>query len=188
MKDKKINVLHEEINISSGVGVNVTIEGDKIILTKDNKEVKRKLNNRINVKTEGNKIVLSSKKVTKREKKILYTLKAHIKNAFEGLTSGFKYKLQAVSVHFPMTLEVDKTKNQLLVKNFLGEKKPRVIKIIPGVEVKVNKDHIEVESVDIEKAGQVAANIEKGTRIRFRDRRIFQDGIFITEKPGVSFI
>lgn len=186
MKNKKINNLREEINISNGI--NVTIEDNKIILTKDNKEIKRKLNNRINVKTEGNKIILSSKKVTRREKKILYTLKAHIKNAFEGLTKGFKYKLQAVSVHFPMTLEVDKTNNQLLVKNFLGEKKPRIIEIISGVEVKINKDRIEVESPDIEKAGQVAANIEKGTRIRFRDRRIFQDGIFITEKPGVNYI
>lgn len=186
MKDKKINTLKEELEISSGVNVN--IEGDKIILSKDNKEIRRKLNNRINVKAEGNKIVLSSKKLTKREKKILYTLKAHIKNAFEGLTKGFKYKLQAVSVHFPMTLEVDKANNQLLVKNFLGEKKPRVIAIIPGVEVKVNKDQIEVESADIEKAGQVAANIEKGAKIRFKDRRIFQDGIFITEKPGVSYL
>ncbi len=184
-KTKKPNTMQEELEIPSGI--NVALDGNEIIFSKDNKEVKRILNNRINVNVEGNKIVLSSKKATKREKKILYTLKAHIKNAFEGLTKGFRYKLQAVSVHFPMTVEVDKTNNQILVKNFLGEKKPRVITIIKGVEVKVNKEHIEVESADIEKAGQVAANIEKGTKIRFRDRRIFQDGIFITEKPGVVY-
>lgn len=184
-KLKKIKNMQEELEIPSGI--NTIIKGNEITLSKDDKEVKRILNNRINVKVEGNKIILSSKKATKREKKVLYTTKAHIKNAFEGLTKGFKYKLQAVSVHFPMTVEVDKTNNQLLVKNFLGEKKPRVITIIKGVEVKVNKEHIEVESVDIEKAGQVAANIEKGTRIRFRDRRIFQDGIFITQKPGVNY-
>lgn len=184
-KTKKPFNLHEELEIPNGI--NTSLNGNEITLSKDNKEIKRILNNRINVKVEGNKIVLSSKKATKREKKILFSLKAHIKNAFEGLTKEFKYKLAAVSVHFPMTVEVDKTNNQILVKNFLGEKKPRVIKIIPGVEVKVNKEHIEVESADIEKAGQVAANIEKGTKIRYRDRRIFQDGIFITEKPGVVF-
>jgi len=185
-KTEKIEKLHEELIIPEGI--NVTIDGNEIILKKDNKEVKRKLNNRIQLKIEGNKIILNSKKVTKREKKVLYTIKAHIINAIEGLTKSFKYKLQAVSVHFPMTLEIDKSNNILIVKNFLGEKKPRTIKIIPGVEIKVNKDLIELESADIEKAGQVAANIEKGSKIRSRDRRVFQDGIFITEKPGVIFI
>ena len=169
-------------------GINVVVEDNVITLKKDNNEIKRKLNNRIVVKVDGNKVLISSKNISKREKKILYSIKAHIKNAFEGLSKGFKYKLQAVSVHFPMTLEFDKVNNVLLVKNFLGEKKPRTINIIPGVEVKLNKDLIELDSADIEKAGQVAANIEKGTKIRYRDRRVFQDGIFITEKPGVVFI
>jgi len=186
MAIKKTEKLQEELVIPEGISV--IIEENEIILKKDSNEVRRKLNNRIEVKVNGNKISLSSKKETKREKKIFYTIKAHLKNALEGLTKQFKYKLQAVSVHFPMTLEVDKSNNLLIIKNFLGEKKPRTIKIISGVEIKVNKDMIELESADIEKAGQVAANIEKGSKIRSRDRRVFQDGIFITEKPGVVFI
>jgi large subunit ribosomal protein L6 len=188
MKEKsapKTEKLQEELEIPTGVSA--VVENDQIIIKKDNKEVKRKLNNRIEVKVQGNKILLISKKSSKREKKLFYTFKAHIKNSFEGLTKGFKYKLKAASVHFPMTLELDKGNNVLLVKNFLGEKKPRQIKIIPGVEVKIEKDSIELECADIEKAGQVAANIEKGTKIRFRDRRVFQDGIFIVEKPGVIY-
>jgi large subunit ribosomal protein L6 len=186
MAVKKTEKMQEILEIPSGI--NAEIVGNEIVIKKDNKEVKRMINNRISVKVEGNKITISSKKISKREKKILFTAKAHIKNALEGLTKPFKYKLQAVSVHFPMTLEVDKTNNMLIIKNFLGEKKPRTIKIIQGVEIKLNKDLIELESADIEKAGQVAANIEKGSKIRSRDRRVFQDGIFITEKPGVIFI
>lgn len=186
MAEKKTDMMQEELVIPAGISA--SIDGESIVLKKDNKEIIRKLNNRIQVKITGDKILLSSKKTTKREKKILYSIKAHIKNGFEGLTTGFKYRLQAASVHFPMTLEVDKANRVLLVKNFLGEKKPRVINIIKGVDVKVTKDVIEVECSDIEKAGQVAANIEKGTKIRCRDRRVFQDGIFITEKPGVIFI
>lgn len=183
-KEKLVN-MQEELIIPEGI--ETKLDGNTITFAKSGKEVKRKLNNRIQLKVEGNKIIISSRKMTKRERKILYSIKSHIKNAFEGLEKGFKYRLQAVSVHFPMTLEVDKNNNLLLVKNFLGEKKPRAIKIAYGVDVKVNKDLIELNSADIEKAGQTAANIEKGTRIRFRDRRVFQDGIFITEKPGVNY-
>ena len=113
---------------------------------------------------------------------------AHIKNMIKGLTEGFKYKLQIANVHFPMNVSHDKENNELIIKNFLGEKQDRIVKLIPGVEIKVDKETIEIESFDIEKAGQCAANIEKGAKVRNKDRRIFQDGIFIIEKPGRSFL
>lgn len=116
------------------------------------------------------------------------TIIAHVNNMIKGLNENFQYKLQVAAVHFPVTLSHDKTTNELVVKNFLGEKKDRRIKLIEGVNIKLNKDIIELDSPDIEKAGQAAANIENGTKVRKRDRRIFQDGIFITEKPGVSYL
>lgn len=184
MKNKKEQekILNEEIKIPDGIIA--TIEKNEIVMKKDNKEVRRKLNPIIDIKINGNQITISSKKNTRKEKKMFGSMKAHVRNMLVGLTDGFIYKLQAVSVHFPITLKVDEQKNELLVKNFLGEKKDRVIKLIPGVQVKINKDIIELSSPDIEKAGLTASNIEKGTKIRFRDRRVFQDGIFMTKKPG----
>jgi large subunit ribosomal protein L6 len=177
--------LKEEIEIPEGI--NAEIKSSKLIMKKNNDELQIKLNSRIKTIIEGNKIILEAKKATRNNKKMFGTIKAHIKNMIKGLTEKFKYKLQISNVHFPMNVTVDKDKNELVVKNFLGEKKERRIKIVEGVEVKINKDEIELESINIENAGQCAANIEKGTRVRNKDRRIFQDGIFIIEKPGRVF-
>ncbi len=174
--------LREEIEIPNGM--TASIEETVLIIKKDNNEIKRELNSLIEIKVEGNKIILEAKKSSKREKMVFGTLAAHIKNIIRGLNEKFKYKLQAVSVHFPMTLSIDKEKNELLVKNFLGEKTDRRIKLVEGADVKINKDIIEIESANKELAGQCAANIEKGTKIRNKDRRIYQDGVYIIEKPG----
>jgi len=181
-KKSKRQDIKEEIEIPSGV--NARIENNILIIKKDDNEIKRELNPLIEIKIEGNKIILEAKKSTKREKRVCGTFAAHIKNSIKGLNEKFRYKLQAASVHFPMTLSIDKEKNELVVKNFLGEKTDRRIKLVNGVDVKINRDIIEVESSDKELAGQCSANIEKGTKTKDKDRRVYQDGIYIIEKPG----
>jgi large subunit ribosomal protein L6 len=178
--------LKNEIEIPEEITANIV--ENKIIMKKENNELQRRLEGKVDIKIEGNKVILEVKKSTKNEKKVFGTMGAHIKNMIKGLTEGFKYKLQIANVHFPMNVSHDKENNELIIKNFLGEKQDRIVKLIPGVEIKVDKETIEIESFDIEKAGQCAANIEKGAKVRNKDRRIFQDGIFIIEKPGRSFL
>jgi large subunit ribosomal protein L6 len=83
-----------------------------------------------------------------------------------------------------MTLKVQGDK--MTVTNLFGEKVPRIAKLpwSPAeVEVKVmNKTDVIVKGIDKEKVGQTAANIERSCKIRNRDRRVFQDGIYITSK------
>ncbi len=186
MEMKKNNQLLEEIEIPNGISASV--EDKKIVMRKGSEEISRNLSPKMKIEIKGNKIIVSSERTTRKEKKVFGSIKAHIRNMINGFEKKFKYRLQVASVHFPMTLNHDKNTGELVIKNFLGEKKDRRIKILPGVDVKINKDIIELESSDIEKAGQTATNIEKGTKVRFRDRRVFQDGVFIIEKPGRSYL
>jgi len=100
----------------------------------------------------------------------------------KGVTEGIIYKLKICSSHFPMNVTV--STKEVSVKNFLGEKIPRIAKIIEGVTVKIDGTDLIVEGIDKEKVAQTAANIEQVCRITDKDRRKFMDGIFITSKDG----
>jgi len=134
----------------------------------------------IEIKKQDNKIQLVSKNASKREKRMINTFKSHIENMIKGVLKGFEYKLKICSSHFPMSVSTEN--NFVVIKNFLGEKVPRRARILDNVNVKIQGNDVIVTGIDIEKVGQTAANIESACRITNRDRRIFQDGIYIYER------
>jgi len=185
-KKEDKNSLYEEIEIPEGV--NAAIENDVITMIKDGNEIKRVLVSLVEVKVEGNKIIISAERNRKIEKKLFGTFKAHINNMIKGLTEGFEYKLRVSNVHFPMNVSYDAGGKIFTIKNFLGEKKDRLINGIDGVDIKIDGEDVTVTGFDIEKAGQVATNIEKGAKVHGKDRRIFQDGIHMIAKPGRIYL
>jgi len=173
----------KEIEIPSQV--NIEINESKVIVKGPRGSIERKLEYpTVTVKKQDNKITIGCKKATKREKKVIGTFIAHIRNMIKGVIDGFEYKLQICSVHFPINVKLDTSKHEIVIKNFLGEVSERRAKVLPGVDVKIVGNIITVSSINKESAGQTALNIENATRIKNRDRRIFQDGIFIIEKCG----
>lgn len=179
------NKLTEKIVIPEGIEVKVdgrviTVKGPKGETTRDFKFPQ------IKSSVEGNEITIEAKGSRKSYKKDIYTMRAHLRNMLEGVQNGFKYTLKICSGHFPMNVSLNG--NQFSVKNFLGEKVPRLLTIKEGVDVTVSDTEVTVESIDIEKAGQVAADIEQLTRVTNKDIRIFQDGLYITKKPKKDII
>ncbi len=178
----KSEPLREEIELEEGVKAEKTVLGIKIKGQKG--EVEKQINAR-NMEIEiieDKKIILKTKKSTKREIRTVKTTKAHIENMQKGVIEGHKYILKICSSHFPMNVNMEN--NQLIVKNFFGEKYPRTLKISPAVQVKIEGDNIILEGADKEKVGQTAASIELLGKRTAYDRRIFQDGIYLIEKNG----
>ena len=172
--------LRKEITIPAGIEVHV----DEIVTVKKNTlEVKKKLSYpTVKLSKKDNKIIIEPKRFTKREKKIINTFKSHIANMIKGVEEPYEYQLKVCSSHFPMSVTIEGKK--LVVKNFLGEKVPRKADILENTEVKIDGDVITIHSPDKEIAGQTAANFEQCTRITNKDRRIFQDGVYIIKKDG----
>ncbi len=140
----------------------------------------------VEVLVEVGKVIIKTDKLTKRQKKVMHTYRAHLDNMIKGVQEGFEYKLKVVYAKFPMTIEIKD--NTFFVKNFLGQKVPRKVKLDLNVNVKINDGkEVIVTGVDKEKCGQMAASIEQLTRINHLDRRVIQDGIYITEKPHMRY-
>ncbi len=179
----KLSELAYEVDVPEGITVNISPDMTITAKGKNGEAVRSFRSIGISVSKEDNKIKFAAKNVTKKEKRLLGTFKSHMKNMLEGVLNGHQYKLKICSSHFPMTVSLKGT--EFSIKNFLGEKVPRTTQLLKGVNVNIEGDVITVDSPDLEKAGIVASRIELITFISKKDRRVFQDGIYIFQKPGV---
>ncbi|MFQ5648224.1 MAG: 50S ribosomal protein L6 [Candidatus Aenigmatarchaeota archaeon] len=163
-------------------GVSVAKEGDFIVLRGPKGELKRILQHpKVSFEVSGNAVRIASKTDRRKEIAVVGTWAAHIKNMATGVVSGWEGRLKVMCSHFPVKVNVEG--DRIVIQNFLGERKPRAAKIPEGVKVEVKKDEIIVSGLDKETVGNTCGNIELVTRVTGRDRRVFQDGIYIVGKP-----
>ena len=164
-------------------GIDVDIVGPIVKVKGKAGEVAKKMSDpNIIIKKESNQFIIMALKKSKRQRKLVETFSAHAKNMFKSSEEGSRYVLKICSGHFPMSVSVKG--GEFTVKNFFGEKIPRVMKLKEGAKVAVEGDLITVESPDKYLSSQIAADIEHLTRRTKYDLRVFQDGIWIIEKDG----
>ena len=179
----KLDHIKHVIELSDGVGA--SISDGVVTLSKDGTSLSREFaSGRLTVTMNDGNIEVFCDLPRRKERALAGTWAAHLRNMNKGLSEGFEYRLKAVYSHFPMTLKVEGS--VLTINNLFGERVPRKAELpwTPAeVTVKVeNKTEVVVTGADKEKVGQTSANIERACRIRGRDRRVFQDGIYIVEK------
>ena len=177
--EKKASI-KEEIKIPEGI--QVTIEG-KTVHVKGQKGSMSKIlaHPKIQVMVDGNVVQITcSQSPRRKDKALMGTFKAHVRNMMKGVSQGYECKLKTVFSHFPIKTSVEG--NQLLIQNFLGERFPRRAEILENVKVEIKGENIILTAMDKEKVGQTAANIERATKVKNRDIRVFQDGIYIVKR------
>ncbi|MGN1362681.1 MAG: 50S ribosomal protein L6 [Methanobrevibacter sp.] len=171
--------IREEIDIPEGVEVKI---GKGVTVKGPQGEISREFNYpNISIDEEDNKVVLNVNFPKSRDKSMMGTIKAHISNMITGVTDGFTYHMKIVFAHFPMTVKVKG--NIVTIDNFVGEKHPRTSKIVGDeTKVTVKGDQVTITGINKEHVGQTMANLEQATKIKGKDPRVFQDGIYLVSK------
>jgi large subunit ribosomal protein L6 len=136
----------------------------------------------VSISTSEDAVVIESDVDDRKTKATMGTFESHVKNMIHGVTEGWEYRMQVHYSHFPMQVAAEG--DEVVIQNFLGEKAPRRAPIRGDTEVEVDGDEIVLRGSDKEAVGQTAGEIEQLTRVPDKDSRVFQDGVYIVEKPG----
>jgi large subunit ribosomal protein L9e len=111
--------------------------------------------------------------------------------------------MRAAYAHFPIILAISDDKKTVEVRNFLGEKRPRAVKLGEGVTAVKSatvKDEIILEGIDNDLVGlggffyfifvlfivYAAAQIHQAAGVRNKDIRKFLDGVYVSEKSVIE--
>ena len=177
----KLDRIEHIVTIPEGVTASISEDGVVNIQGPKGSLTREFTSTFIQLLQDGSGLIVRVDMPRRKQRALAGTWNAHLNNMVKGVTDGFTYSLKAVYSHFPMTLAVKG--NTFVVNNYFGEKVPRNANILSGVEVKVsNKTEVTVSGMDKELVGQTAANIEKCATVKNRDRRVFQDGIYLIKK------
>lgn len=178
-----MKVLERKIKVPAGVAVEIS--GHAVSVAKGPKKLSKDFGtDEVTITRQGDEIVLQAVKNNRQHNAVLNALATHMQNLMQGAQGEFEYKMAIVFSHFPMTVTIKG--NKVEINNFTGEKRPRVAKIVGQTKVEVNGKDVTVRGSNKDETGQTAANIETATRITGKDRRVYQDGIFVVEKKHVK--
>lgn len=155
-------------------GMVVTVKGPKGELTKDFAHSK------LRITMEDRSIRLEAPAKGKRISAVVGTIAAHLRNMFKGVTAGHVYNMKVIYAHFPITVKV--AGKNVNIENFMGERSKRVANIVGGTKVTVQGEELTIEGVDKDEVGQTAANIHMAAHVKKMDPRVFQDGVYVSER------
>ncbi len=168
----------EKDKIQVPAGVTLTQDGNTITVKGAKGEVSRNFsNNFVQIALKGKEVIASVSKQNHYTKSIAGTWLSLVSGMCAGVTSGYEYEMKIDYTHFPMRVSVRGQK--VVIENFLGERSQRTADIVGKCSVSVKGDRVFISGIDRYEVGETSANIERATKIKGFDLRVFQDGIYL---------
>ena len=168
------------INVDVPEGVKVEIRDSVVETSGPLGSNRRRANDKLLVVAKsGNSITIDSVKTKKLQKKAAdaeISFAKELRNDMQGVRKYFETKMKVVFAHFPITIEVKG--QEVRIVNMIGERTARVSKIVGETKVEAKGQDLRLYGTSIDDLGQTAANLRKAVRIRNKDGRIFQDGVY----------
>ena len=162
-------------------GVTASVKGRELLVKGPNGSATKAFDRiPVDIAIEGGRVKITPFTVKKKDVISANTLSSIVRGLVHGVTKGYEYKMKVVFAHFPVTVKIKD--DQVVVENFMGERSPRLAKILAGCKVTTEGDDIIIKGTSLEQIGQTAANVEQATRIKRKDQRIFLDGVYVYEK------
>ncbi|KAJ3153403.1 60S ribosomal protein L9 [Geranomyces michiganensis] len=178
-------IQEKDIVIPEGVTLDVKsrvvrVKGPRGVLNKDLKHVNMEI-----LRVAPNKIRIKVWHGVRKHIACIRTVASHIENMIKGVTKGFEYKMRFVYAHFPINVNVVDNGGEVEIRNFLGEKIVRRIKMLGDTKIEhstAQKDEIILTGNNIDHVSQSAASIQQSCAVKNKDIRKFLDGIYVSEK------
>ncbi len=157
-------------------GVEVTLDGGKIIFKKGSVQKELDTKNNVIVKIENNQIVFAPKGEDRQSKAFWGTYRSISDNIITGITKGFEKKLEINGVGYRAAVKGS------TLELLLGFSHPINYNIPKDITITVEKNIITVKGDDKQLVGQVAADIRsfrppepyKGKGVKYVDETIIR--------------
>lgn len=97
--------------------------------------------------------------------------------------------MRLVHAHFPINVDIPKDGSQITVKNFLGGKQDKIIKMKGGTTVVLSKevkDELIFDGIDNAALSLCCSQVKQVCRVGRKDERKFLDGIFVSQKTLIE--
>lgn len=165
-------------------GINVSINGQEIVISNAKAEIKITLPEELTVEIKENIINLGRKNEAKQSKSDHGTYRMLVANAVEGLKNGFTKTLELVGVGYRARLE-----GETLVMS-LGWNHPIKVQPYDGIEVEVpSETKIIIKGYDKQKVGEFAAKIREIRKPEpYKGKGIRYEGEYVRKKSSKSSV
>jgi len=183
---RKFLVLPEDVEVLVK-GRTCTVTGPRGSLFRDFNHTNAKM--KIVSTSKGKKLVVSCMNRTSKVGAVCRSVCTVVDKMITGVTIGYSYKMKLVYAHFPINIKIKDGNKVIEIRNFVGEKRPRICQMI-GESTTVSetdlKDEIQVLGNDLVEVSQSAARIHTQCLVRKKDIRKFLDGIYVWAKGPIG--